>query len=68
MQINEEKQRKLKRYREEKEGRVKSSSKETCEYLLKEVNYNIKNIMIHNLYIILYLLKKFISFNNYINF
>lgn len=40
MQIHEEKQRKLRRYKEEKEGLVKSSSKETCEFLLREISIN----------------------------
>lgn len=49
MQIHEEKQRKLRRYKEEKEGLVKSSSKETCEFLLREVfllNYLILRLVL----------------------
>lgn len=45
MQINDEKQRKLRRYKEEKEGLVKSSNKETCDFLLKEVKYSIRSVL-----------------------
>jgi len=36
-QIQDEKHRKLKRYKEEKEGLAKASTKETCDFLLREV-------------------------------
>ena len=35
--IQEEKEKKLQRYKEEKEGKVKVNNKETCEALLREV-------------------------------
>ena len=45
-EINEEKQKKLKRYKDEKEGLVKTSTKETCDFLLREV----KRTIIYELY------------------
>jgi len=39
--IDEEKEKKLSRYSEEKSGKAKGSNKETCDYLLREVSlYN----------------------------
>jgi hypothetical protein len=37
--ISEEKEKKLIRYKDEKEGKVKVNNKETCEALLREVIY-----------------------------